>query len=120
MHSTSTVTTPITPVASPILASSSTISSISASTMVNPPSVSSHVSTGSGTWATTGKKAGLLRKIRSKPKLKDQLFDILPNLQFISDSVRDIEPAGLEEDIGDCLQEEHSIQLEIFRLLAKQ
>lgn len=41
-------------------------------------------------------------------------------LQFISDSVRDIEPAGLEEDIGDCLQEEHSIQLEIFRLLAKQ
>ncbi|KAF9369878.1 hypothetical protein CPB97_003223 [Podila verticillata] len=79
MHSTSTVTTPTTPVASPILVSSSTISSISASTMVNPPSVSSHVSTGSGTW-TTGMKAGLLRKIRSKPKLKDQLFDILPNV----------------------------------------
>ncbi|KAG0338727.1 hypothetical protein BG000_003494 [Podila horticola] len=78
MHSNSTVTTPTTPVTSPILASSSTLSSMSASTMVNPPSISS--SAGSGTWATTGKKAGLLRKIRSKPKLKDQLFDILPNV----------------------------------------
>ncbi|KAG0037240.1 hypothetical protein BGZ82_002914 [Podila clonocystis] len=78
MHTNSTVTTPTTPVTSPILASSSTISSMSASTMVNPPSISS--TTGSGTWTTTGKKAGLLRKIRSKPKLKDQLFDILPNV----------------------------------------
>ncbi|KAF9306527.1 hypothetical protein BGZ74_005292 [Mortierella antarctica] len=78
MHSTSTVTTPTTPVASPILASSSTMSSMSASTMVNPPSTSS--STGSGTWTTTGMKAGLLRKIRSKPKMTDQLFDILPNV----------------------------------------
>ncbi|KAG0085213.1 hypothetical protein BGZ93_000798, partial [Podila epicladia] len=78
MHSTSTVTTPTTPVASPVLVTSSTMSSMSASTMVNPPSISS--STGSSSWTTTGKKAGLLRKIRSKPKLKDQLFDILPNV----------------------------------------
>lgn len=41
-------------------------------------------------------------------------------LQFISDSVRDIESANPEEDIGDCLQEEHSIQMEIVRLVAKQ
>ncbi|KAG0036681.1 hypothetical protein BGZ82_003869 [Podila clonocystis] len=41
-------------------------------------------------------------------------------LQFISDSVRDIESADPEEDIGDCLQEEHAIQLEIVRLEARQ
>ncbi|KAG0333750.1 hypothetical protein BG000_008918 [Podila horticola] len=41
-------------------------------------------------------------------------------LQFISDSVRDIQSADPEEDIGDCLQEEHAIQLEIVRLEARQ
>ncbi|KAG0091613.1 hypothetical protein BGZ92_000283 [Podila epicladia] len=41
-------------------------------------------------------------------------------LQFISDSVRDIVSADPEEDIGDCLQEEHAIQLEIVRLEARQ
>lgn len=39
-------------------------------------------------------------------------------VQFISGRVRDIESADSEEDI-EGLQEEHSIQLEIFHLVAK-
>ncbi|KAG0366215.1 hypothetical protein BGZ54_005672 [Gamsiella multidivaricata] len=41
-------------------------------------------------------------------------------LQVISDTVRDIESNDPEEDIGDCLQEENKLQLEITRLIAKQ
>ncbi|KAG0345173.1 hypothetical protein BG004_003901 [Podila humilis] len=41
-------------------------------------------------------------------------------LQYVSDSVRDIISLDPQEDIGDCLQEEHAVQLSITRLMAKQ
>ncbi|KAF9353484.1 hypothetical protein BGX26_008753 [Mortierella sp. AD094] len=55
----------------------STVTATSSATTVS--SASSPTLISMATWATvtTGKKVGLLRKIRSKPKVKDQLFDIV-------------------------------------------
>ncbi|KAG0212392.1 hypothetical protein BGX28_006361 [Mortierella sp. GBA30] len=41
-------------------------------------------------------------------------------LQAISDTVRDIQSANPENDIGDCLEEEQRLQTEIVRLVSKQ
>ncbi|KAF9996341.1 hypothetical protein BGZ80_002699 [Entomortierella chlamydospora] len=49
--------------------SATTVSSASSPTLISKATLAT---------VTTGKKVGLLRKIRSKPTVKDQLFDIVP------------------------------------------
>ncbi|GJJ70646.1 hypothetical protein EMPS_02996 [Entomortierella parvispora] len=62
---------------SPSLASITSSTSTNA-TMVDSPSLTTSSSpTMISSWTTTGKRAGLLRKIRSKSAMKDELFDIV-------------------------------------------